>query len=46
MATWIIGGIVLLIVGGIVWKILADKRQGKAPCGGNCRNCHMNCHTK
>lgn len=48
MATWIVGGIVLLAVGGIVWKMIADKRQGKHSCSGNCQSCHTGCasHTK
>ena len=43
MATWIIGGVVLLIVGGIVWKMIADRRNGRNSCGGNCQNCHAGC---
>ena len=43
MATWIVGGVVVLIVGSIIWKMLADKRQGKHSCSGNCQNCSMSC---
>ena len=46
MATWIIGGIVVLIVGGIIWRMLADRRNGKSTCSGNCSHCGMSCHTK
>ena len=46
MATWIVGGVVLIIVGGIVWKMIADRRHGKSSCGGNCQNCHMSCGAK
>ncbi|HPJ02492.1 MAG TPA: FeoB-associated Cys-rich membrane protein [Candidatus Limiplasma sp.] len=46
MATYIVGGIVLLIVGGIVWKIIADKKKGKGCCGGDCGQCNMSCHTR
>ena len=38
MATWIVGGVLLLIVGGIVWKMIRDKRAGKG-CGGDCSHC-------
>ncbi len=40
MATWIVGGIVVLIVGAIVWKMIRDKRSGKGGCGGDCSHCH------
>ena len=45
MATWIIGGILLVIVGAIVWKMVKDKRQGKSSCacGGDCAHCHASC---
>ena len=46
MANWIVGGAVLIIVGGIVWKMIADKRQGKHSCSGNCQNCHMSCTSR
>ena len=46
MANWIVGGAVLIIVGGIVWKMIADKRQGKHSCSGNCQNCHMSCASR
>ena len=39
MATWIIGGILLLIVAGIVWKMIRDRRAGKGSCGGDCSCC-------
>ena len=28
MATWIIGGILVMVVGAIVWKMMKDKREG------------------
>ena len=46
MATWIIGGIVLVIVGAILWKMINDRRQGKSTfsgCSGNCQSCHSSC---
>jgi hypothetical protein len=46
MATWIVGGVVLLIVGGIVWEMIANRRNGKNSCGGDCANCRMSCENK
>ncbi len=45
MATIIVGGVVLLIVGGIAWKMISDRRHGKHSCSGNCQSCHMSCGT-
>ena len=41
MATWIVGGILLLIAGAIIWKMIKDKRDGKGACacGGDCAHC-------
>lgn len=41
MATWIIGGILLLAVAGIVIKMVLDHRAGKGTCscGGDCSKC-------
>ena len=36
MATWIVGGVVVLIVGAIIWKMIRDKRNGTGGCGGDC----------
>lgn len=46
MATWIIGGVLLLIVGAIVWKMVKDKKAGKGSCscGCDCASCSGNCH--
>jgi len=43
MATWIVGGIVLLVVGFILWKMGRDRRNGKSACGGNCSHCTGAC---
>ena len=45
MATWIIGGILLLAVTGIVIKMVRDHRAGKGvcSCGGDCTKCR-GCH--
>lgn len=44
MATWIVGGILVVIVGLIVWKMLRDKKNGKSSCGGDCAHCKGGCH--
>lgn len=43
MATWIVGGVVVLIVGAIIWKMIRDKRSGTGGCGGDCGDC-AHCH--
>lgn len=43
MATWIVGGLVLVAVVAIIWKMVRDKRQGKGSCGCDCANCHGAC---
>ena len=45
MATWIIGGILLLMVAGIVTKMVRDRKAGKGTCscGGDCSKCR-GCH--
>ena len=44
MATFIVGGALALIVGGIVWKLIKDKRMKKGGCGGDCGHCSGGCH--
>lgn len=42
--TLIAGGIVLLLVGLVVWKMVKDKKSGKSiQCGGDCSKC-KGCH--
>lgn len=45
MATWIVGGVLLVIVGAIVWKMVKDKKSGNSACscGGDCGKC-KGCH--
>ncbi|MDY5219741.1 MAG: FeoB-associated Cys-rich membrane protein [Eubacteriales bacterium] len=45
MATWIIGGVLVVIVGAVVWKMISDKRKGKhsCSCGCGCESCHGAC---
>lgn len=45
MATWIVGGLLIAIVGAIVWKMISDKRRGKRSCGcgSDCSHCGGAC---
>lgn len=45
MATAIVGGILLLIVGAVVYSMIRDKKNGKSACscGGDCAHC-KGCH--
>ena len=45
MATWIIGGALVIIVGAVVWKMISDRRKGKhsCSCGCGCESCHGAC---
>ena len=46
MATWIIGGVLVVIVGAVVWKMISDKRKGKHSCSCGCggEGCHGACN--
>ncbi|MBQ3079760.1 MAG: FeoB-associated Cys-rich membrane protein [Clostridia bacterium] len=48
MATWIVGGVLTLIVGAVVVKMIKDKKQGKGSCtcGGDCSKCHAACSSQ
>ena len=39
MGTVIVGGVLAIIVGLLVWKMIKDKKAGKSSCGGNCAHC-------
>jgi len=43
MVTWIIGGVLLLIVGAVIAKMIKDKKAGKGGCGCDCASCSGNC---
>ncbi len=45
MATWIVGGVLAVVVGLIIWKMIRDKRTGRSACscGGDCSHC-SGCH--
>ena len=36
MATAVVGGVLLLIVGAVLFKLIRDKRAGKNSCGCGC----------
>lgn len=39
MGTVIICGVLALIVGLVIYKLVSDKRKGKSSCGGDCAHC-------
>ena len=39
MATWIVGGVVLLAAAAAIWKMVRDRRKGGRSCGGDCSRC-------
>ncbi len=43
MATWIVGGILAVIVAAVIVKMIRDKRSGKSCCSGDCSHC-SGCH--
>lgn len=48
MATWIVSGVLILIVGLIIRKMVRDRRLGKGSCscGSDCSHCHGMCGAK
>ena len=47
MENYIIGAVILLIIGGAVWYVIKAKKGGKkcigCPSGGNCDKCGCSC---
>lgn len=43
MGTFIVGAIVLVLVGMAVYSMIRDKKNGKSSCGGDCSKCGRNC---
>ncbi|MDD7411713.1 MAG: FeoB-associated Cys-rich membrane protein [bacterium] len=39
MGTVIVGGVLAIIVGLLIWKMIKDKKAGKSSCGGDCAHC-------
>lgn len=45
IGTIIVAGILVVIVGLIIRKMVLDKKSGKSiQCGGDCSSCGRNCH--
>lgn len=44
LGTWIVGLVLLIVVGMILRKMITDKKKGKGTsCGGDCSHC-KGCH--
>ena len=45
MATFIVGAVVLAVVGLIIRSMVKDKKNGKSlQCGCDCKHCNVHCH--
>lgn len=44
MGTYIVAGVLVIIVVLIIWKLIRDRKNGKTSCGGDCSNCKGGCH--
>ena len=45
MATFIVGAVVLAVVGLIIRSMVKDNKNGKSlPCGCDCKHCNGLCH--
>ena len=43
LGTILITLVLILIVAGVIYSIVRDKKKGKSLCGGNCGHCAMGC---
>ncbi|MCR4739597.1 MAG: FeoB-associated Cys-rich membrane protein [Lachnospiraceae bacterium] len=41
MGTLLISLLLLMIVAGIIYTIIRDKKQGRTSCGADCAHCRM-----
>lgn len=49
MISWIVGNagtiiitiLLILMVAGIIFYLIKEKKQGRSSCGGNCAHCKM-----
>lgn len=41
IGTILITLLLILVVGGIIFSMIRDKRKGKSTCGCSCANCKM-----
>ena len=46
MGTVIVGGVLAVIVGLLIWKMIKDKKAGKSSCGGDCAHCAAGCGSR
>ena len=45
MGTWIVGGILVVIIALVIRVMIRDKKNGKAcGCGTDCKGCSGSCH--
>ena len=47
LGTILISLLLIMIVTGIIYILIKDKKEGKSTCGGNCAHCKMfaACHS-
>lgn len=45
LGTFVVGLILVVVVGLIIASMVRDKKNGKSiQCGGDCKNCGGHCH--
>lgn len=45
LGTFVVGFILVVVVGLIIVSMVRDKKNGKSvQCGGDCKNCGSHCH--
>lgn len=45
LGTFVVGFILVVVVGLIIVSMVRDKKNGKSvQCGGDCKNCGGHCH--
>ncbi|MBE5908665.1 MAG: FeoB-associated Cys-rich membrane protein [Lachnospiraceae bacterium] len=44
MGTAVVLAVLVAAVGGIIYKMVKDKKSGKNSCGGDCGHCGGGCH--
>lgn len=45
LGSCLVGGVLLLLVGFVIFKMYRDKKAGKSIiCGGDCSSCGGSCH--
>lgn len=44
MGTVVVGAVLLIIVGSVIYSMIRDKKSGKSlQCGCDCKNCSGHC---